>query len=75
MLASIFTVPDSHMRAMFAGDSASDMTLSLLAVILMSAGGSSGACSRTESEPSVSSLVRNVTPRSGMVQLMVRLPK
>ena len=74
MLASIFTRPATQARAMFIGDSASDTTSSLFAVSLMSAGGSSGPISRTCSSPEPS-LVPNVTPRSGIVTLIVWLPK
>ena len=74
MLASIFTRPATQARAMFIGDSASDTTSSLSAVSRMSAGGSPGPISRTGSSPEPS-LVPKVTPRSGMVTLIVWLPK
>ena len=51
MLASIFTRPAIQARAMFIGDSASDITSPLFAVSRMSAGGSPGATSRTGSSP------------------------
>ncbi|MGH3215945.1 MAG: S8 family serine peptidase [Trebonia sp.] len=74
MLASIFTRPATQARAMFIGDSASDTTSSLFAVSRMSAGGSPGPISRTGASPA-SSPVPNVTPRSGIVTLIVWLPK
>ena len=74
MLASIFTRPATQARAMFIGDSASDTTSSLFAVSRMSAGGSPGPISRTGASPEPS-LVPNVTPRSGIVTLIVWLPK
>ena len=49
MLAWTLTRPDSHIRAMLAGVAESEITSSLLAVSLMSAGGSSGFASVTGS--------------------------
>jgi hypothetical protein len=75
MLAWILTRPAIHMRAMLAGVAASETTSSLLAVSLMSAGGSSGAASLTGSAPASVILVTNVMPRSVTWQLNVRLLK
>ena len=49
MLAWTLTRPDSHIRAMLAGVAESEITSSLFAVSLMSAGGSSGFASVTGS--------------------------
>ena len=75
MLAWTLTRPDSHIRAMLAGVAESEITSSLLAVSLMSAGGSSGFASVTGSAPESVNLVTNVTPRSVTWQLIDRLPK
>ncbi len=74
MLAWTWTRPEIHIRAMLAGVAASEMTSSLLAVSLMSAGGSPGFTSVTGSAPWSVNLVTNVTPRSVTWQLIDRLP-
>jgi hypothetical protein len=60
---------------MLAGVAASEITSSLAAVSLMSAGGSSGFASVTGSAPWSVNLVTNVTPRSVTWQLIERVPK
>ena len=75
MLAWILTRPAIHIRAMLAGVAASETTSSLVAVSLMSAGGSSGAASLTGSAPVSVSVVTNVRPRSVTWQLNERLLK
>lgn len=75
MLAWIFTRPAIHIRAMLAGVAASEITSSLFAVSLISAGGSSGAASLTGSAPVSVIVVTNVTPRSVTWQLNERLLK
>ena len=75
MLAWILTRPAIHIRAMLAGVAASEITSSLLAVSLMSAGGSSGAASLTGSAPVSVIVVTNVMPRSVTWQLNERLLK
>ena len=75
MLAWILTRPAIHIRAMLAGVAASETTSSLVAVSLMSAGGSSGAASLTGSAPVSVIVVTNVRPRSVTWQLNERLLK
>jgi crotonobetainyl-CoA:carnitine CoA-transferase CaiB-like acyl-CoA transferase len=75
MPAWILTRPAIHIRAMLAGVAASEITSSLLAVSLMSAGGSSGPTSLTGSAPWSVNVAKNVTPRSVTWQLIERLLK
>jgi formyl-CoA transferase/CoA:oxalate CoA-transferase len=75
MLARMLTRPAIHIRAMLAGVAASDTTSSLLAVSLMSAGGSSGPASLIGSPPVSVIMVTKVIPRSVTWQLNERLLK